>query len=163
MDFNKTYTILTESITLNKQAKSLLKKIIKNKASDEEIEQAKKWGFVTKSGKVKPEIASHVMGESINEERIPDSMMDYVKDALDKVITGMGSLTPKETTTLFKYELMDKNGHPTSRAKEEFSELFESALSEDKNTKIVDCKKCGNQYNKKLYKFGCPECKDKTK
>jgi Zn ribbon nucleic-acid-binding protein len=60
---------------------------------------------------------------TILEGGIPNST--FIRDALDKVITGDADLTDKERLALLKYKLIGDNGKPTKLAKEQFSELFD--------------------------------------
>ena len=66
---------------------------------------------------------------------------NFVKDALDKVITGDFKLSDKEKEKLLSLGLIGKNGKPTQKAKEEYSELFESytnnTMSVDKIKKLI--------------------------
>lgn len=48
----------------------------------------------------------------------------FIKDALDKAISG-DKLTADERTKLVKLGLLDIKGNTTSKAKEEYSELFD--------------------------------------
>lgn len=50
---------------------------------------------------------------------------NFVKDALDKAITGEWDLTDQEKDKLLSLGLIDKKGKPTQKAKEQYSELFE--------------------------------------
>lgn len=59
----------------------------------------------------------------------------FIKDALDKVITGE-TPSEKELAALLKKGLIDAKGTPTQKAKEEYSELFES-LTEGNVTKMT--------------------------
>lgn len=56
-------------------------------------------------------------------EEVPNT--SYIRDALDKVITGdLDELSDKEKKTLLKYKLISADNKPTELARGEFAEMF---------------------------------------
>lgn len=58
-------------------------------------------------------------------ESLCEASEHFVSDALDKIISGVSKPTQKELDTLKRMGLIDDNGKPTKKAREEYSELFE--------------------------------------